>query len=155
MWIERKRPPPPLRIDVLISSLFICHSTTCTQYSKNMRRIFKVISNLAMEMAYATLFLLIKHMNSQHPACALFGVIRQLVKDLHPHALLEEEVVPNSKSFEIYLSVNGSKSRWQQYGQNDDTDRGYSMTMLDILLSFCIAFLDSLIWSGKAHAPPK
>ncbi|KAG0197556.1 hypothetical protein BGX28_008983 [Mortierella sp. GBA30] len=67
--------------------LTIERCTTCTQYHKNVTRIFK------------------------------------LAKELYPHALVHEEVVPNSKSFEIYLSVNGSKNK--------------------------------LIWSGKAHAPPK
>ncbi|KAF9346853.1 hypothetical protein BGX26_001636 [Mortierella sp. AD094] len=62
-------------------------STTCTQYHKNVMRIFKV------------------------------------TKELYPLALTHEEIVPNSKSFEIYLSNNGSKNK--------------------------------LIWSGKAHAPPK
>ncbi|KAF9951706.1 hypothetical protein BGZ72_006818 [Mortierella alpina] len=67
--------------------LTIERCTTCTQYHKNVTRIFKV------------------------------------AKELYPHALFHEEVVPNSKSFEIYLSKNGSKNK--------------------------------LIWSGKAHAPPK
>ncbi|GJJ78043.1 hypothetical protein EMPS_10402 [Entomortierella parvispora] len=67
--------------------LTIERCTTCTQYRKNVKRIFEV------------------------------------TKNLYPHALLHEEVVPNSKSFEIYLSVDGSKNK--------------------------------LIWSGKAHAPPK
>ncbi|KAI1321353.1 hypothetical protein EDD11_006690 [Mortierella claussenii] len=67
--------------------LTIERCTTCTQYHKNVVRIFKI------------------------------------TKDMYPNALLHEEVVPNSKSFEIYLSVDGSKNK--------------------------------LIWSGKAHAPPK
>ncbi|KAF9999557.1 hypothetical protein BGZ79_006845 [Entomortierella chlamydospora] len=67
--------------------LTIERCTTCTQYHKNVVRIFKVI------------------------------------KELYPLALTHEEVVPNSKSFEIYLSNNGSRNK--------------------------------LIWSGKAHAPPK
>ncbi|KAF9425281.1 hypothetical protein BGZ76_003333, partial [Entomortierella beljakovae] len=49
--------------------------------------------------------------------------IFKITKDLYPNALTHEEVAPNSKSFEIYLSRNGSKNK--------------------------------LIWSGKAHAPPK
>ncbi|KAF9937182.1 hypothetical protein BGZ67_001578 [Mortierella alpina] len=67
--------------------LTIERCTTCTQYHRNVTRIFKV------------------------------------AKELYPHALFHEEVVPNSKSFEIYLSKDGSKNK--------------------------------LIWSGKAHAPPK
>ncbi|KAG0254281.1 hypothetical protein BG011_005829 [Mortierella polycephala] len=67
--------------------LTIERCTTCTQYHKNVKRIFK------------------------------------LTTEQYPHALVHEEVVPNSKSFEIYLSINGSKNK--------------------------------LIWSGKAHAPPK
>ncbi|KAF8979427.1 hypothetical protein BGZ46_005454 [Entomortierella lignicola] len=67
--------------------LTIERCSTCTQYHKNVVRIFKVTN------------------------------------ELYPLALTQEEVVPNSKSFEIYLSNNGSKNK--------------------------------LIWSGKAHAPPK
>ncbi|KAG0327632.1 hypothetical protein BGZ99_007213 [Dissophora globulifera] len=67
--------------------LTIERCTTCTQYHKNVVRIF------------------------------------DLARKLHPNALFQEDVVPNSKSFEIYVSSNGSKNK--------------------------------LIWSGKAHAPPK
>ncbi|KAG0291141.1 hypothetical protein BGZ97_005980, partial [Linnemannia gamsii] len=60
---------------------------TCTQYKSNMRRIFKVTS------------------------------------ELYPNATVNEVVISKSKSFEIYVSYDGSQNK--------------------------------LIWSGKAHAPPK
>ncbi|KAG0041444.1 hypothetical protein BGZ83_001796 [Gryganskiella cystojenkinii] len=49
--------------------------------------------------------------------------IQKITKELYPHALVHEEVLPQSKSFEIYVSVKGAPNK--------------------------------LIWSGKAHAPPK
>ncbi|KAF9325806.1 hypothetical protein BGZ91_002234 [Linnemannia elongata] len=49
--------------------------------------------------------------------------IFQITSELYPNATVNEVVVPNSKSFEIYVTHDGSKNK--------------------------------LIWSGKAHAPPK
>ncbi|KAG0379875.1 hypothetical protein BGX24_011296, partial [Mortierella sp. AD032] len=50
--------------------------------------------------------------------------ISTLTKELYPNADVNEVVISKSKSFEIYVSNEGSQDK-------------------------------KLIWSGKAHAPPK
>ncbi|KAF9095026.1 hypothetical protein BGX23_001219 [Mortierella sp. AD031] len=49
--------------------------------------------------------------------------IFKMTEELYPNATVKEVVAPNTKSFEIYVSHDGSQNK--------------------------------LIWSGKAHAPPK